>query len=179
MRQIHRPGRFRSSRRPLLLASVVLLAIAAGCEPQDRRPGTWLSGRAAVEPVDDWAFVNDPMEVFVETRPWYGVPHSVTTVIASRNGKVFVPSIYETPAEFPGTKYWNRIIADNPSVRLKVGDSLYEMEATPAADAEEFEEGLSALAEKYDFWRNVYEDPDNQIPFVIIRLRPRVNPGAG
>ena len=172
MRQVHGPGRFRPSRRPLLLASVVLLAMAAGCEPKDRRPGTWLSGQTAPETVSDWSFVNEQMEVYVETRPWYGIPHSVTTVIASKNGKVFVPSIYEAPADFPGTKYWNRIIAEDPSVRVKIGDTLYEMEATPAADAEEFEEGFSALAEKYDFWRNVYDDPDNQMPFVIIRMHP-------
>ncbi len=169
-------GEFSSQRAHRLLVAVpaiaLLLLATAGCEPKDRRPGTWLSGSEAEGPIGDWSFVNEQMEVFVETRPWYGIPHSVTTVIASKNGNVFVPSIYETSAEFPGSKYWNRIIADNPRVRLKVGETLYAMEARPAANEAEFAEGFSALAEKYDFWRNVYEDADNQMPFVIIRLHP-------
>lgn len=174
---MQRPYRFHQNhlnrRLALLLVALLPLLAAAGCEPRDRRPGTWLSGHVAEAPISDWSFVNDQQEVFVETRPWYGIPHSVTTVIASSNGKVFVPSIYEAPAEFPGTKYWNRIIANNPSVRVKVGDTLYEMEARPAANAEESAEGFSALAEKYDFWRKVHEDPDNQMPFVIIRMHPK------
>lgn len=176
MQQISNSGAKKQRERgPLAAVSLVamLLLASAGCEPKDRRPGTWLSGNVAEGPISDWSFVNDQMEVFVETHPWYGIPHSVTTVIASKDGKVFVPSIYEAPAEFPGSKYWNGIIADNPSVRLKVGDTLYEMEARPATNQEEFAEGFSALAEKYDFWRNVYEDPDNPMPFVIIRLHPK------
>lgn len=175
MRRISKvESRTRRWPQPLVVAALgaLLVLVAAGCEPKDRRPGTWLSGSEAQGPISDWSFVNGQMEVFVETRPWYGIPHSVTTVIASKNGKVFVPSIYDAPAEFPGTKYWNRIIAANPSVRLKVGETLYRMEARPAGTPEEFAEGFSALAEKYDFWRNVYEDPDNQLPFVIIRLHP-------
>ncbi len=177
MLQIRACNHHRVNRRPKTLLTILiltpLLLTSAGCEPKDRRPGTWLSGAVANGPVTDWSFVNEQMEVFVETRPWYGIPHSVTTVIASRNGKVFVPSIYDAPAEFPGNKYWNRIIADNPSVRVKIGDTLYEMEARPAANAAEFEEGLVALADKYDFWRGIYEDPERKLPFVIIRMHPR------
>ena len=160
--------RATSTFAPLL---AFLLVAAAGCEPKDRRPGTWLSGKEIEGPVADWSFVNDHREVYVETRPWYGIPHSVTTVIASSNGKVFVPSIYEAPAPFPGTKYWNRIIASNPAVRVKIGDAIYPMQAYPAAEGEEFQEGLAALAAKYEFWRRVREDRE-QLPFVIIRLVP-------
>lgn len=33
--------------------------------PADLRPGLWLSGEVA-QPVDDWSFVNDHGEIFVE-----------------------------------------------------------------------------------------------------------------
>ena len=110
-------------------AAVILLL--AGCEPKDRRPGLWLSGELVEETPTDWSFIKDHPEIFVETSPWYGIPFSVTTVIGTRNGRLYVPSIYSEEAAFPGTKYWNSVIADNPEVRLKIGDKLYEMRATP------------------------------------------------
>lgn len=148
------------------------LLISAGCEPEDRRPGTWLRGEVAEAPIGDWSFVNDHPEVQVETHPWYGIPHSVTTVIAASNNKVFVPSIYDAPAAFPGSKYWNRVIADNPAVRIRIGGQLYEMYARPVSDPEEFQEGLAALAEKYDFWRQVRGADNPDLSFVIIRMYP-------
>lgn len=163
-----------STLRALLIVTTVI-GLLAGCEPKDRRPGTWLSGAVETAPITDWSFVNDQMEVFIETRPWYGVPFSVTTVIAEIEGKVFVPSIYEQPADFPGSKYWNSVIADNPQIRLKVGGRLYEMTAGPATNPAESALGLSALAAKYDFWRSV-QNGESDTAFVIIRLTPR--PGS-
>lgn len=170
------PGAERHRQRRTLSAVALTAALAmlvtAGCEPKDRRPGTWLAGAVVETPVTDWSFVNEHPEVYVETRPWYLIPHSVTTVIASSGDKVFVPSIYDAPAPFPGSKYWNRIIADNPAVRVKIGERLYAMEARPAADPNEFQEGLAALARKYDFWRQVRDGGKPDLAFVIIRLQP-------
>ncbi|TDJ22413.1 MAG: DUF385 domain-containing protein [Gammaproteobacteria bacterium] len=153
----------------LLLGGSVLMS---ACEPQDRRPGLWLSGQAAGAPAD-WTFVNEPREVFLETHPWYGIPHSVTVVVAEANGKVFVPSIYDEDLPFPGTKRWNTNIAADPNVRLKVGDAIYEMTARPAANDEEWQEGFAALAAKYDFWQELLDDESKRPPFAIIRLEAR------
>lgn len=150
----------------VLLATVTL----AACEPQDRRPGTWLSGDLVTSPVEDWSFSDEHDEIFVQTHPWYGVPHSVTTVVAAADGVLYVPSIYSEPAEFPGTKYWNSIIEDNPDVILKIGDKRYPRKAVPVTDEAEFERGLAALAEKYEFWRNIEANPDEAPPFVLIRM---------
>ena len=159
-------------RIAILATVIVAVLLLAGCEPKDRRPGTWLGGEEHAGPVTDWSFVNDVREVYLETRPWYGVPFSVTVVIASSNGKVFVPSIYEDEDEFPGSKYWNHVIADDPSVRVKVGDTLYRMNAYPAESEAEFQEGLAALADKYSFWQDVQGDNPNGIRHAIIRLHP-------
>jgi hypothetical protein len=155
--------------RCIALGALLLLA---ACEPQDRRPGLWLSGDVAPTPTD-WTFVNDHQEVFLETHPWYGVPHSVTVVIAEANGKVFVPSIYDEDIPFPGTKRWNSNIAADPNVRLKVGDAIYEMTARPAENAAERREGFAALAAKYGFWQQLLEDESKRPPFAIIRLDAR------
>lgn len=150
----------------LLLATVTL----AACEPQDRRPGTWLSGELVTSEVEDWSFSDEHDEIFVQTHPWYGIPHSVTTVVAAADGVLYVPSIYSEPAEFPGTKYWNSIIEDNPDVILKIGDKRYPRKAVPVTDEAEFERGLAALAEKYEFWRDIKANPDEAPPFVLIRM---------
>ena len=48
------------------------------------RPGLWLTGEVSREVVTNWDFVNnldDPRRrdtVMLETRTWYGIPHSVT-----------------------------------------------------------------------------------------------------
>lgn len=156
-------------KRLILLLSLLLVS---GCEPQDRRPGLWLSGPVAPPP-ESWTFVNDHQEVFIETHPWYRVPHSVTVVIAEANGRVFVPSIYDEDLPFPGTKHWNANIAADPEVRVKIGGSIYEMTARPAETTEEWAEGLAALANKYGFWRELEADPSKRPPFVIIQLQPR------
>ena len=160
-----------SAARIALLVLAVLLASA--CEPKDRRPGAWLSGETVESLPDDWSFTSDYQEIFVETHPWYGVPFSVTTVVAPHGGKLYVPSIYSEEAPFPGTKYWNKVLAENPDVRLKIGERLYELRATHVQDVVEYRAGLAALAEKYDSWRRWQDDPDSAPHFVIIRMEPR------
>lgn len=157
--------------RNIAFVTLALAALAA-CEPQDRRPGLWLWGEVAPAP-EDWTFVNEAPEVLLETSTWYGIPHSVTVVIAEADGAVYVPSIYDEDLPFPGTKQWNANIERNPEVRLKVGETLYEMVATPAANRAERQAGLHALAKKYDFWRKVQDNPRDRPPFAIIRLAPR------
>ena len=47
-------------------------------------PGLWLKGEVVHEPVTNWDWVrevNDPVRgnsIMLETRTWYGIPHSVT-----------------------------------------------------------------------------------------------------
>jgi hypothetical protein len=151
----------------LAIAAVLILMFSA-CEPRDRTPGMWLSGETAQTPVSDWSFVDDQPEVFVQTHPWYGIPFSVTVVVARAGGRVYVPSIYDKPAEFPGSKYWNSVIADNPEVVMKMGGKLYLRRARLVTDAAEFDQALEALANKYDFWRGVRKEPGKGPPFVLI-----------
>ena len=47
-------------------------------------PGLWLKGEVVDGPVTDWDFINEvnhPItgnSIMLETRTWYGIPHSVT-----------------------------------------------------------------------------------------------------
>jgi oligopeptidase A len=154
------------------LVIMTAVGLCAGCDPADRRPGTWLTAETVQTP-QSWEFTEDHQEIFVETATWYGIPHSVTTVVAQADGRLYVPSIYEATAEFPGSKFWNENIASDPEVRLQIGDAIYEMVAHPVTDDREFQLGFEALAKKYGFWKQALQDADSRPPFVIIRMDPR------
>ena len=150
------------------------LLLTAACEPRDRTPGTWTRGEIVEGPVADWSFTDDALEVFLQTHPWYGVPHSVTTVLASANDTLYIPSIYFDPeAPFPEGKYWNRIVAENPEVLLKVGGKRYPLKISHITDEAEFEKGFLALAAKYPFWQEQYENEAERVTFHLFRLDPR------
>lgn len=155
----------------VLLAIAVLLA-TVGLEPQDRRPGTRLDGELAAAP-STWEFTDDTQEVHLETYPWYGIPFSVTTVLATDGSNLYLPSIYNAPGVFPGTKFWNKVVVDNPQVRLRVEGKLYELEIQNITDPTEFDRAFMALAGKYPFWQTALEDRDKRPYMALLKLTPR------
>jgi hypothetical protein len=152
---------------PRLAVAVLSLALLAGCAPRDRRPGLWLSGELAPEPVGDWSFTDDAQEIFVETRTWYGVPHSVTTVCAQAGGALYVPSLYFDDGEFPDARFWNRNAVRDPRVRLQIGERLYERQAVVVADEAERAAALAAFARKYPFWQELVAKPEAERPRIF------------
>ena len=156
----------------LVLLIVVYAGLAfVGIDPKDRRPGTRLSGATTPLP-DDWSFTADYAEVALETRPWYGIPFSVTVVVGESGGRLFVPSLYETEAEFPGTKYWNKVVARNPNVRLRVGERLFELAVHPIRDEAQFQFAQAALAAKYPSWGD-RTDTARPRKYALLELKPR------
>ena len=157
----------------VLLVSLVLLA---SCEPQDRRPGVWLSGGLVETPVTDWSFTDEIPEIFVETRTWYGIPHSVTTVCVAHNGTLYVPSVYFEGGEFPDARFWNRNVVRDPRVRLKIGERIFEREAVLVEDPAEWNEVLDAFGRKSSFWKDLAEKPESARPKIIFfRMDTRKN----
>ena len=157
---------------------VLLLAVPllAACEPKDRRPGLWLSGELVDEPVADWSFTDAHREIFVETRTWYGVPHSVTTVSAAREGTLYVPSVYSEGGTFPEARRWNRNVVRDPRVRLGIGGRLYERKAVLVEDPDEWSRALEAFAAKYPFWQELAGKPESERPTLVFL---RMDPPAG
>ena len=57
------------------------------------RPGLWLKGEVVHEAVTNWDWVNK-ITAFsengseLETRTWYGIPHSVTVLLVARGDKL-------------------------------------------------------------------------------------------
>ena len=164
--------RLRINRSVLLLSLIVI----ASCEPQDRRPGFWLSGELVETPVTDWSFTDAIPEIFVETRTWYGIPHSVTTVCVAHNGTLYVPSIYFDGGEFPDARLWNRNVVRDPRIRLKIGQLIFERKAVLVEDPTERSEVLDAFAQKSSLWKRLAEKPESERPKTIFfRMDPREN----
>ena len=51
-----------------------ILASPIACSPQDERPGLWVSGQ--VVEAGDFGCTPEVEEIYIETRPWYLLPHS-------------------------------------------------------------------------------------------------------
>lgn len=109
-------------------------------------PGLWLQGEVVREPVADWNWinqVNDPVRgntIMLETRTWYGIPHSVVINATPRGDKLYFGGSeqdFRLEREFPESKRWWANIERDPRVRMKIDGKIYEMTVTHVADQAE------------------------------------------
>ena len=165
--------------RAAALAFAALLATAC-IEPHERRPGLWLGGDVVEAPVSDWSFSDAHPQIFVETRTGYLLPHSVTTVCAAAGDRLWVPSVYFGGGSFPESRFWNRNVARDPRVRLKIGEEIYPRRAALVTDPAERNEALAAFAAKYPFWSDLLARPEaERPPIAILRMDPPEAEPAG
>ena len=123
-----------------LLAILYGVALTVPIEPEEQRPGTGLGGELAAEQATDWSFYSGPKKIWVQTRTWYGIPHSVTTTSFAVDGLLYVP------CRDCETKRWPKNVARDPRVRLKIDGKLYERRAVPINDEAERARLVLALA---------------------------------
>jgi hypothetical protein len=143
------------------VAGIALLLIVGGAlvslrllgyEPSDQRPGLWLTGERVTEPVTDWAFTEDHLEIFVQTRTPYLIPHSITTYCAFYDGDLYLFSAYYQGGVFPEERGWNRNVMRDPRVRLKIGDRVFDHTVSHVTDAETREAVHASAVAKYRQW---------------------------
>ncbi len=128
-----------------VIGIIVLLygvALVVPFDPEERRPGTRLSGELAADQDPDWSFLGGRTKIYVETRTWYLIPHSVTTVSWASDGDLYVP------CGRCDTKRWPINVARDPRVRLKISDQLYARNAEPINDTEELRNLLGTAADE-------------------------------
>lgn len=141
---------FARTARLAVIGSLVVLV--AACEPKDRRPGMWLRGDVAPFP-SDMTFTDGHMEVAIEVRAPYGLPHSVTIWCARVGDRLYVA------AANPDEKRWPAWADARPEVRLKVGDRLFD------ARLEQLDDGTGELAEVRQAYIAKYDlDPSRAGP---------------
>ena len=112
-------------------------------------PGLWLTGEVVREPVANWDWtrdVNDPIRgnsIMLESRTWYGIPHSVTINLVPRGDKLYVSGSEQgsrLQKQFPNSKAWWANIERDPRVRMKIDGKIYEMTVALMADRAEVAE---------------------------------------
>jgi hypothetical protein len=139
------------TRWPLL----AVLVVACSLEPRGERPGLWISGALATEPVADWSFTDGVDEILIETRTRYGLPHSVTIWCVAIDGELFVGA---SAPDFPEERRWVVNVRRDPDVRLAIDGRIYERRLELIADPARTDAVDHAFGQKYDY--DVDEDPD-------------------
>ena len=127
----------------VLLALLYAGALAIPLDPDERRPGTRLSGTLVEETHPDWSFMAPQQKVWLQLNTWYQIPHSVTTISFVINDELYIP------CGWCGTKWWPKLVAADPNVTVKIGDRLYRRTAVKVDD-ETFVRSLFAGPEAPD-----------------------------
>lgn len=118
-------------RTPLASAvfPIALFVFVVGCGgPFLLLPGGALRGEVVREPVTDWSFVDDAF-LDLEVRP--GDPYSIELNSFVKGGQLYID-----PAE--GRK-WLEYIREDPRVRVRFGEAIYERKAVLVEEAAELE----------------------------------------
>jgi len=139
-------------RLGLSFSILVICLFVVACQPEDTRPGVWLSGEHAQQPVDDWRFSDDVAEIFIETRPWYGIRHSTTIWCAELDGRLYIGSYDDD------VKFWEKNIADDPEARLRIEGTLYDVTLARVVSSELGRRLDERYAAKYDMVEVFGED---------------------
>lgn len=109
-------------------------------------PGLWLKGEVVRAPVTEWDWtnqVNDPIRgnsIMLETRTWYGIPHSVTINLVPLGDTLYISGSQQDSRlmqTFPDAKSWWANIERDPRIRMKIDGKLYEMTAVLLANRAE------------------------------------------
>jgi hypothetical protein len=133
----------RGGRRLSVLTLLAVVVVTA-CQPEDETPGLWLQGETVEEKVADWSFSDEIEEVFIETRPWYGIPHSTTIWCVALDRGLYIGSYGEQK------KAWERNIERNPAAKLSIRGLLYDVTLAPVTEGDLIEALDAAYARKYD-----------------------------
>ncbi len=142
--------------------------LLAACGPIGPIPGGKLRGDSASEPVADWSFTDAHHAAQLETRP--ADPYSVNTWCVGYRDSLYVPtSMIRGPGD-PMEREWVRNVVEDPRVRIRIGDTIYERRAQRVTDGAEFAAVRARLIEKYGLEGG---EPDPNRNVWLFRLGPR------
>ena len=123
--------------KKLFLALAVVAAVLYGVafvvaiDPEERRPGTRLSGEYTDSFNTQWQQLSPQERVWIQTETWYGIPHSVTTISIVDGNTLYIP------CGWCEGKRWPQNIARDPKVVVKADGALYAFTAVQVSDPSE------------------------------------------
>ena len=126
---------------------LVLLLLVVACGPIGPIPGGRLRGELGPRHAADWGFAADEKTAQLETRP--ADPYSVNTWFVSLGPDLYVPSSMILGPKDPTERSWVGHVTENPSVRIRIGDRVYERVAHRVSDVREYDRARNALEKKY------------------------------
>ena len=139
----------------LCLTLVLVTLRATGFEPRDctnataswscRTAGLWLKGQVVTTPVTDWSFTDKIQTIKIETQTPVLLPYSVSIWCAVYKNNLYVTS-------YRGRR-WVEDIVQDPHVRLKIGDRIFERNLSLVNDPDEKAGVLEAKGKKYPQWK--------------------------
>ena len=127
-----------------LFFAILSISVLIACQPKDVRPGMWLNGDLVTQPVSGWSFTDEIEEIFIETNPWYGIPHSTTIWCVAFEGDLYIGSYGQEK------KTWEDNLAQDPRARLAISGKLYKVMVRRVTDQQLTEKLDMAYQKKYD-----------------------------
>ena len=146
--------------RPIVALAV--LGLALGCaDPLLGFAGGRLAGQTAPPP-GDWSFSDEFETVQLETRP--ADPYSVNIWGVASGRNYFIASGKGMEAA------WAQHIAEDPRVRLRIGDAVYELRAVRLDGKLDRRRFTAFGRHKYDDFDSAFDEFETA---VVFRLDPR------
>jgi hypothetical protein len=127
-------------RLPATVLTTLVLGLAACGGPIVMLPGGELSGTLTAVP-SDWSFTDSVETLQLETRP--SDPYSVNIWGVGMGDRLYI-------ACGDRENRWCSYISEDPNVRLRVNDSIYELRAELVESDSERDAFLAVLRKKYD-----------------------------
>ena len=124
-----------------LFVMTLLVLYLNRSEPYGIIPGKQLEGEEVAGPIHDWSFTLQHRRVTNEVRP--SNPYSVNTSGLLVDGVLYIPS------GKGGESRWAQYLIQDPNMRIKVGEKLYKVRATPVEDPEQLNKVREAYITKY------------------------------
>lgn len=120
----------------------ILFALClTACEPMGPVAGGSLAGNTTAAP-DEWSAISTVENVLIETNP--DDPYSVTVWGVDTGANYYVAS------GDGGDTRWAENLVANPGVKLKIGDTLYALNAVRVTDSTELSTVFARYVAKYD-----------------------------
>ncbi len=139
--------------RPSMILLALTASLTLACGPLAMIPGGEIDGTLRPPPAN-WSFTDAHDDVVLETNP--SDPYSVTVWGVAVGDRFYIAA---------GNKgnQWAENIRQDPRVRLKVGDDLFELNAIATDESDDLEAFLGAVKKKYEFEPDAEQRSDSEL----------------